>query len=317
MRKYMVTPNGPRVTDLMHEKDMKQSTLAQEARHSLRTIQNIVSGRPCRPKTLFDVARALGVKRADIRLDGGSLSQDNGRMQPVFGEDKSARSTDVSELALAGDRSAAPEHSAVAVVPNESELYPDSQTGLLQIARAMPEVDDVVFVGYVARIYAESLRALTSAWRIRHLRLLLRDPDAIDPRLPGEIPRDRRAINRRRHEVADTIRDLGSKGLYLIEEPLEVRYYRSQPCLCGLLVRPSGQSAYSAGFLSICRERTPKEAPVDYSPMLSPILRLSLHNAYESALLESFAAWFSFVWAHGSYVKTTSPTRSNSRRSKP
>lgn len=255
----------------------------------------------CRARAPSKIAQALGTKVDDIHLDNDDSTGSYRETKHVSGTMK-AHEDDITQDAskAVGEPNTSQRFQPVTLHGN-SGLYSDSRAAIQKIAQAMPEVEEIVFIAYTAILYAGDLRALTSPWRIRRLRLLVRDMTVVDQHVPDEIPRDGDAIQRRQQEVAHTIRDLQARGQYVVEEPLEVRYYRGQPCLCGLLVRESGSPAYSAGFLSICRQRIPIGSPIDYSPMSSPILRLSRDNPYEMALLDSFASWFSFVWAEGSH----------------
>ena len=273
MSRYGVIPNGDLIRSLRLRKGWKQDAFAKEANCGKRTIGNIESNKPCNLWTLQRIASALGVSV-------GRIKQSDVPREPPL--DKPFAKGTSPERSIEERCWTDPRHPQDLIACNTLGLYLSSRAAIAEIASAMPKVDEVAFVAYVATIYTEDLRSLTSTWQIHRFRLLLRDPDAINTEWPGEIPCDARTVKRRRREITDNIRDLTGDGPYAIEEPIEVRYYRSQPCLCGLLVRGQENETYSAGFLSICRERTPKGTPVDYSPMLSPILRLSSANWYET-----------------------------------
>jgi len=181
-------------------------------------------------------------------------------------------------------------------------VYHDTRSAIQSIANEMPEVEEVVFVAYVGKLFADDLRMLKNDWKIRHVRFLLRDPDANDPSLPGEIPTDEEYIAKRRGDFKIAVKDIQGQARHILGYSPEFKYYRGHPCLRGLLVRKQFGEPHCAGFMSIYRQRLPDDF-VDYAARNSPVIKLSNDNDYERILLDSFAAWFAFVWGHGSYEK--------------
>jgi len=188
---------------------------------------------------------------------------------------------------------------------DNSEVYCDARSAIRELAAHTPEAQEVVVVGYTSKMFAEDIRTLQSAWQMGHLRILLRDLDVIDPSLRGEIPRDRDRIKERCTENERNIRDIKKDKEHIVcsSENVETKYYRGQPCLRGLLVKEWGSNMYSSGFLSIYMQRTPETDHPDYGARDSVVFRLSRDNLYQQVLLDSFAAWFQFVWEEGSYKK--------------
>ncbi|MFH1613793.1 MAG: hypothetical protein ABIG61_01735 [Planctomycetota bacterium] len=181
-------------------------------------------------------------------------------------------------------------------------LYPDTRTAIQMIADEMPKVEEVAFVAYVGKLFADDLRMLKTDWKIKHLRFLLRDPDSIDPALPGEIPFDEEHISKRKGDFKVAVKDIQGQARHILGYSPEFKYYRGHPCLRGLLVKRQFEEPYSAGFMSIYRQRSPKNH-IDYAARNSSVIKLSNDNDYERILLESFSAWFKFVWEKGSYEK--------------
>jgi hypothetical protein len=181
-------------------------------------------------------------------------------------------------------------------------IYPDTRSAIQAIANEMPEVEEVVFVAYVGKLFADDLKMLKSNWEIKHLCFLLRDPDAFSPDTPGEIPCDTELISDRKREYEIAIKAIKAQARHTFGYSPEIKYYRSQPCLRGMLVKKQYKGPYLTGFMNIY-EQSVKTEPIDYAARNSAVIKLSNDNDYEKVLLVSFSNWFEFVREHGSYSK--------------
>ena len=330
--KNSARPRAEKIRHLRKACGWTQEQLAAKAGCSERTIENVENGNPCYPRTLHQIAGVLGCEFRDLSCDEDSLSQDtkttpgvHAAMVPRAEDGTHVVSTENGEAdssrsaqrdSLHGERasrqtevlpfSVYPRSSralCASLVNKHAGLYADTLSAIRELASKMPVVYEVLFVAYVSKMLAEDLRVLPVPWRIRHLHVLLRDLDAVDRTLPGEIPSTLKTIDKRRREERDGIADISEEGEYVVEKPVDVRYYRGQPSLRGMLVREQKGKPFCAGFLNFYQQRVPRGKPDDYATRSWPVVRLSRESPYEEILLESFTSWFAFVWAKGSYTK--------------
>ena len=181
-------------------------------------------------------------------------------------------------------------------------LYASTGGAIEEYAVNIPEVEEVIFVGYISKMLSENLRALRRSWRIKKMRLLLRDLDSVDPKAEGELPNSGDSLNKRVEQGTYALEDiLDGAGQHRIDH-LEVHHTRSIPCLRAFIVKFKDVKGHitEVGFVSFYKKREHGPGKLDLSARNSPVLRLSRENRYEEALLQSFLNWFEFIWESGS-----------------
>ena len=70
--RHFVQPAWEKVVDIRNRKGWTQEKLAEKARVSVRTIQNIEQGKPTLIGTILKLGRALGVQAEDCMLSSGA-----------------------------------------------------------------------------------------------------------------------------------------------------------------------------------------------------------------------------------------------------
>jgi hypothetical protein len=197
---------------------------------------------------------------------------------------------------LAGDLPESEELSPLpATMPQGESVYPSMAVALHDLASKRPEVEDLIFMGFTARMLALDLSELPVSWRIKRMRILVRDLETSDVALPGSVPRDPKRLAWRRDNARTTVSDLAGRvrKKYQVEQ-LDIRYVRGHPIVRVLVVDGS------IGWMRLYKGQ---DEPLDFTALGLPLLKLSKEQPYMRILLEGIVQWFDFVWQYGSYKR--------------
>lgn len=246
-----------------------------------------------------------------LDADGQTLPPKQERVLPCFIEHRRGpkraeyrleASYEVKEVLWPADASQEPDKAASdSSVHLDWTLKKEARDVVCRLLSEYPRADEVIFVAYFGKMLAEALRTIDTDWWIGELRLLFRDLEVIDPTCDGEVPNEAEQLAQRQGQQAFAMNDLrGFLGSNIGR--IVVRYYRSQPCLRGFLLKAEGDDNFTVGALSLYRQRIPKSS-LDFSARQSPVMPLSVEHPLTGAMLENVKAWFDCAWEHGSYSR--------------